>query len=124
MKKVNFVIQIVLGVLLLIFGLNKFFGFLPMMPMPATAANFGGALMATGYMMNMIAIVEVLVGALLVINKFVPLALLFLAPLTVNIIAFHLFLDLSGIGPGALVALLNIYLFFVYRSAYKGVLKA
>jgi len=80
--------------------------------------------MATGYMMKMVAVVEVLVGALLVLNKFVPLALLFLAPISVNIVAFHLFLDFSGIGAAAVVALLNIYFFFVYFSAYKGILRA
>jgi DoxX. len=124
MKKFNLVLQIVLGVFLLIMGLNKFFGFLPAMPMPAAADSFGEALMATGYMMKMVAVVEVLVGALLVLNKFVPLALLFLAPISVNIVAFHLFLDFSGIGAAAVVALLNIYFFFVYFSAYKGILRA
>jgi len=124
MKKVNFVLQILLGLMLLIFGLNKFFGFLPMPVMPGPAGDFMVALLATGYMMKMVAVVEVLVGALLLLRKFVPLSLLLLAPISVNIIAFHLFLDLPGIWGAAVVAFLNLYFMIVYRAAYIAMLKS
>lgn len=124
MKKVNLVLQILLAFLLLFSGLNKFFGFLPMQPMPGSAGEFATALAATGYMMKMVAVVEVLVGTLLLLNKFVALSLIMLVPITVNIVAFHLFLDLQGIWGGAFVALVNVYLLIVYRAAYKGMFKS
>ena len=118
------ILQILLGLLLLVFGLNKFFGFLPMPVMQGAAGNFMGALLATGYMMKMVAVVEVLVGSLLLLRKFVPLALLLLVPISVNIMAFHLFLDLPGIGGAAVVAFLNLYLLIVNRAAFKGIFKS
>ncbi|SDB88309.1 DoxX protein [Williamwhitmania taraxaci] len=123
MKKVNLVLQILLGLMLVVFGLNKFFGFLPMPAMPGPAGNFMGALLATGYMIKMVGVIEVLVGALLLLRKFVALSLVFLAPISVNIVAFHLFLDLPGIGGAAVVAILNLNLLIVYRAAFKGILK-
>ena len=124
MKKFNLVLQILLGLMLLVFGLNKFFGFLPSPVMVGPAGNFAAALAATGYMMKMVAVVEVLVGALLLLRKFVPLSLVLLVPISVNIVAFHLFLDLPGVGGAALVAFLNLYLLIVNRSSYKGMLKS
>ncbi len=123
MKKVNLVVQILLAFILLFSGLNKFFGFLPMPPLPGPAGEFSAALAATGYMVKMVAVVEVLVGALLLLNKFVPIALVMLVPISVNIVAFHLFLDISSIGGAAAVAALNLYLLIVYRAAYKGIFK-
>jgi len=118
------IVQILLGLMLVVFGLNKFFGFLPMSAMPGPAGAFAGALAATGYMMKMVAVVEVFVGALLLLRKFVALALVMLVPISVNIIAFHLFLDFQGIGGAAIVAFFNLYLLIVYRAAYKGMLKS
>ena len=88
------------------------------------ALSFLGALFATGYLMVIVQTIEIVVGVLLLANRFVPLALVLLAPISVNIITFHLFLDPASIGAAALVTLLNGYLLFVYRSHYKPILNA
>jgi hypothetical protein len=74
--------------------------------------------MNSGYMMQMVSGTQVIVGALLLANRFVPLALALIAPVIVNIIAFHAFLAPSGAGPGALVLVLEIYLAWAYRKAF------
>ena len=61
-------------------------------PEPASAGAFLGALFSTGYMFPLIKGTETLAGALLLSNRFVPLALTLLAPVLVNIVAFHVFL--------------------------------
>ncbi len=114
--------RIILGIMLIIFGANKFFQFLPMPEMGGEAGAFMGALVSTGYLMIIVAIVEISVGILLLINQYVPLALLLLAPIAVNIIAFHLFLDIGGIGGGALVFILNVFLLFAYKNRYAPLL--
>jgi uncharacterized membrane protein YphA (DoxX/SURF4 family) len=86
------VARILLGLVFLVFGLNYFVPFLPTPPMEGPAAAFAGALFATGYMFPLIKGIEVLAGALLLAGRFVPLALLLLAPIVVNIAAFHVFL--------------------------------
>lgn len=119
--------RILLGVLLLFFGLFGFLTSLHVKPQPAAqlpprALEFSNALRDTGYMMVLVSGTQVVVGALLLSNCYVPLALTLLAPLIVNILAFHLFLELSGIIPGLVVALLEVYLVWVYRESYRAVL--
>jgi len=74
--------------------------------------------MKTGYMMPLIFGTQLIVGALLLANRFVPLALALIAPFLVNALAFHLFLEPSG-RPVVLAFLaLEIYLAWAYRKAY------
>jgi hypothetical protein len=86
--------------------------------MPEGAAALFGGFMKSVYMLPLIAGTQLVSGALLVANRFVPLALALLAPVVVNIFAFHLFLDPSGMGVAAAVTLLEIYLAWSYRKAY------
>jgi hypothetical protein len=66
---------------------------------------------------------EVLAGALLLGNRFVPLALTLLAPITVNIVAFHALLS-PGLGLPAVIVALQLYLAYAFRAQYRGVLQA
>ena len=67
-------------------------------------------------------VVEILVALMLIAGRFVPLALVLLAPILVNIVAFHVFLDLKGIGLGAFFMVLEIFLAWAYRDSFKQVL--
>ena len=111
---------ILMGLTFLVFGLNGFLHFIPQpkTAMPEGAVAFVGALMNSGCMMQMVSGTQVIVGALLLANRFVRLALALIAPVIVNIIAFHAFLAPSGAGPGALVLVLEIYLAWAYRKAF------
>lgn len=114
--------RIALGALFTVMGLNGFMTFLPSPPIPDAALAFFGALFHTGYMIQLIAGTQLIAGILLLSNRFVPLALALLAPVIVNIIAFHAFLLPSGL-PSALVVLaLEIYLAWMYRNAYRPML--
>ena len=116
--------RIIFGLILLIFGLNKFLDFLPPLEANDAANNFFGALINTGYMMSFIAITEIIAGILLFANKFVPLALVIIFPIMINAFLFHLFLDPGNIVPALLSISLNIILFFVHKRSYDGILSA
>lgn len=122
-EKVTLVARLILGLILLVFGLNKFFNFMPTPDMPPEAGALMGAFAEAGYMFPMIALVEIITGALLLIGILVPLALVLLAPLSVNIILFHLALAPGGIIPGLIVFALNAYLLFAYIDCYKPLLQ-
>lgn len=109
-----------LGVVFLVFGLNGFLGFIPQPPPVPAAGALLGAFVESGYLMTLVKATEVVVGALLLANRFVPLALLALLPVTVNIFALHLFLDpsLPGMAIAALVFALNAFLIWAYRAYY------
>jgi hypothetical protein len=113
------------GLIFLIMGLNGFLNFLPHpATMPEKVGAFMGGLVATGYMIPLIFGVQVIVAVLLLSNRFVPLALAIIAPVIVNIFAFHLFLLPSGFPPAAVAILAYLYLVWVYRSVYRPMLAA
>jgi uncharacterized membrane protein YphA (DoxX/SURF4 family) len=116
--------RVLMGLAFLVFGLNGFFHFIPQpneaMPEGVTALMAGFA--KSGYMMPLIFGTQALVGLLLLINCFVPLALALIAPVIVNIICFHVFLMPSTIGPGIVVLLLELYLAWSYRRVFAPML--
>ena len=63
-------------------------------------------------------------GTLLLINRFVPLALSLFAPFVVNSLAFHIFLEHSGLPMAAVFAGLELYLAWTYRAAFRPMLAA
>lgn len=115
--------RILLGLSFFVFGLNGFLSFLPMPPPPPAAGAFFGALAATGYMLPLIKGTEVLAGALLLSNRFVPLALTLLAPVLVNIVLFHFVLAPPSVLVFVLLAL-ELGLAYAYRDSFRGVLQA
>lgn len=114
--------RIGLGLVFFVFGLNGLLHFLPQPPLPADAGSFLGALVATGYMLPLIKGTEIAAGLLLLANRFVPLALLLLAPVVVNIVAFHLVLAPPN-PVTALVLLLEAGLAWAYRDSFRAVLE-
>jgi uncharacterized membrane protein YphA (DoxX/SURF4 family) len=111
--------RLLMGAAFTFFGLNGFFNFIPPpKEMPPGLGEFFGAMVNTRYMLPLIAGTQVLVGLLLLVNRFVPLALVLIAPVIVNIIAIHVFLDPAGIGPGIVVLLLEAFLVWAYRKSY------
>jgi uncharacterized membrane protein YphA (DoxX/SURF4 family) len=118
--------RLLLGLIFFVFGLNGFLNFIPppREPMPSGAAAFIGALVNSGYLLRLVAGTQVLVGALLLSNRFVPLALALIAPVVVNIVAFHLFLAPSGVSIALVVLALEAYLAWVYRRAFRPMLAA
>jgi putative oxidoreductase len=116
--------RILLGLPLVVFGLNAFFNFIPQptTPMPEKAMAFAGALMNSGYMMPLIGVTHLIVGTFLVLNRFVPLALVLFAPFIVNSIAFHIFLERSGLPMSAVFLGLELYLAWAYRQWYASLL--
>lgn len=126
MKTLTTIARILLGLVFLVFGLNGFLNFIPppKSGMSEGAMAFGMAMMKTGYLIQLVSGTEVVTGALLLLNRLVPLVLVVLAPVIVNIIAFHLFLDRSGLVIAGGVLLLELYLAWVYRRSFVPLLTA
>ena len=115
--------RLLLGLVFFVFGLNGFLQFIPTPPMPAAAGAFMGALAATGYMFPLIKSVEVIGGALLLSNRFVPLALAIVAPNVVNIVLFHAVLAPGGLPVALFVLALELFSAWSYRDAFAPLLR-
>ena len=114
------VVRILLGLVFFAFGLNGFLHFIPNPPPLPAAGDFFAALFKTGYMLPLIFTTQVVGGALLLIGVAVPFALVILAPVIVNILAFHYFLSPvpAQIVPALVVTLLQLILAWHYRAAF------
>jgi hypothetical protein len=116
--------RILLGLLMVTFGLNYFLPFLPQAPVPGDAGAFLGALAASGYIFAIIKPVEIIAGLMLLSNSFVPLALTLLAPIVVAIVGFHAVLAPAGIAPALVVLALELTLAYAYRHAFAPLFRA
>lgn len=117
----------VLGLIFVVFGLNGFFNFIPVPPMPEEAGMFLGSLAASGYMFPLIKSIEVLTGAMILVGFQLPFALLLLAPIAVNILLFHA--AYTGMGPQSIgmpvvIVGLMVFLARAHWRHYAGIFKA
>lgn len=116
--------RVLMGIAFLIFGLNGFLNFIPApKDMPQDIMAIMGAMLKGGFF-TVVSGAEVLVSVLLLINRFVPLALAMIAPIIVGILTFHIALQPATIAPGIVVAALELYLAWSYRKAFGPMLAA
>ena len=121
-KRVVQVIRIIFGIMLIILGSFSFMN-LPIPDYPAQAKAFLVALSNTGYINYTMGVIFIIVGLMFISGSYVALAALLLAPITVNIILFHLLLDVKSIILGLVVFLLNIFIACTVWDKYKPLLK-
>jgi len=129
MKITNLILRIVLALILLM-PIGGALGFFPEptaeMYSTTESWEFIFALMQTGYMMPLISVCFAL-SAILLFTGHQALSALILLPLTVNVVAFHWFLDATPISAASSLAyvllVLNLYLLWYNRQRYEGLLK-
>ncbi|MGB7844703.1 MAG: hypothetical protein WBL63_03750 [Candidatus Acidiferrum sp.] len=121
MKIVTLISRILLGLIFLVFGSNGFLHFLPMGPLPpGPAGQYLTALFQSHYVLVVCA-TQVLGGVLLLVNRYVPLALTILGPVVVNILSYHLFMAITGWQLALFTTILWVILVFRYRQAFAGI---
>ncbi len=123
MKIATIVAQVLIGLVFVVFGSNAFLHFLPAVLPPGPGGDFLKLLFATHYVL-FVGGVQVIGGALVLANRFVPLGLTLLGPVIVNILLFHGLLSHEGWQPGAVMAILWIFLFFRYKGNFAGIFAA
>jgi putative oxidoreductase len=117
MKNLDLVVRVLLGLVFILFGFSKFYAFMPTPPMTPSAANFIAAIITTGYMWNLIGILEIIGGFLVLFHRSSVIGLMILSPIIINIIAYLIFLQHSIGAPPILMVLflLTSSLFLAYR---------
>ena len=121
MKIATLIARILLGLLFLVFGLNGFLHFIPMAPPAGLAGQYMGALFLSHYVVAVF-LLQTIGGALLLANRFVPLALVLLGPVLVNILLFHALMAPEGMPVALFATVLWAILFYAVRRAFAGVL--
>ena len=117
MKIVSLIARIILGLEFLTFGLNGFFQFLHMPPPSGVAGQYLGALFVSHYYVA-IFLLQAFGGALLLVNRFVPLALTLLGPVLANILLFHISMNPEGLPMALITLLLWVIVLIPVRRAF------
>src|ERR1700756_3190850 len=117
MRTASVVARYLAGVIFLVMGLNGFLNFIPLPPPGGIAGQFIGVLYVSHYVWVIFAF-QVIAGALLLVNRYVPLAVAVLAPVIVNILSFHALMAPSGLPLALFVTVLWALVFVYVRSAF------
>jgi uncharacterized membrane protein YphA (DoxX/SURF4 family) len=120
MRIAALIARYLLGLIFLVFGLNGFLHFIPMAPPPGVAGQFVGALFVS-HVLVVIFLLELSSAILLLVNRYVPLALVLIGPVIVNIVLFHAFMAPSGLPLAAVVVILWGLVAWSVRPAFAGI---
>lgn len=121
MKMLSNIPVFLLAIIYLVFGSNFFLHFIPMPPATGNAATFFGVIYSTGFL-AFVKVLEIILGALLLIKTIRPLALLLIAPISLNILLFEVFIA-NQPGIGILLVLLNALAIYHLKYKYIGIVK-
>ena len=124
MKITALIARCLLGFVFLVFGLNGFLHFIPVPPpKEPLAGQYLGALFASHYLV-VIYLLQIVPGALLLANRFVPLALTLLAPVLANIVFFHAFMAPEGLPLPLILTVLWLVVAYYHQAAFAGLFQA
>jgi len=118
MKIAVLIARILLGLVFFAFGLNFYIHFMPAQLPPGDAGTLMGVMFKHGWF-AFYSVLFVVGGLLVLIGRFVPIGLVLLGPILVNILLFHVTLNPSGIWPGLVLTVLEIFLIYAYREHFK-----
>ncbi len=121
MKNLSNVPVFLLAIVYLVFGANFFLHFIPMPPATGDAATFFGVIYSTGFL-TFVKVLEIILGAMLLVKATRPLALLLIAPISVNILLFEVFIAHQP-GIGVLLVILNALAIYHLKNRYMGIVK-
>ena len=123
MKVTTHIARSLLGFVFLVFGLNGFLHFIPMPPPSGVAGQFLGALFVSNVLV-VVFLLQIIPGVLLLLNRYVPLALTLLGPVLANIVLFHVFMERSGLVVPVILSVLWGVVFYRHRAAFAGIFRA
>ena len=116
--------RLLLGLIFVVFGSDYFLNFMPDAPVSKQGGAFLEALLTTGYLFPLIKVVEILSGILLITGRYAAVGLTLVAPIALNIVLYHAFLDPNGRSVGFTAGALEAFLLVAYRRFYWSLFEA
>ena len=125
MKIAMLIVRTLLGLLFVFASAAFLFNLITPPPMvDGPLKSFNEGLAASGYFFWLLKLTELTCGILLLSGRFVPLALIMLAPISINIFMVHLLLQREGLPVAIFVVLSHLFLAYYHRDAYRPLLTA
>lgn len=118
-KKILLVIGILFGLMFINSGLNKFLNYMPVPDdLPVEMVKLMTAFMTIGWLMPLVAVAEIVGGALFMIPKFRALGAIVIFPIMVGIVLTHIFNAPSGLPIAIVLLAINIWVIIENRAKY------
>lgn len=112
--------RVFLGLIFLFGGVNGFFVWFSGLEPFIFVSREAMAILQYDYLLVVEKSLEVICGLLLLLDRYVPLALAILTPIITNILLLHLFIDPSFLALAILLSIAQTTLLIHYRSNFKG----
>jgi uncharacterized membrane protein YphA (DoxX/SURF4 family) len=123
-KKILFVVSLLFGLMFINSGLNKFFHYMPMpKDIPENIMKMMGAFMEIGWLLPLIACVEIVGGVLFITNKFRALGAIIIFPVLVGIVIYHITIAPSGLPIPLTLLAIEIWVIIENREKYLPMIK-
>lgn len=128
-SKISMASRYILGLMFTIFGANGVMmafmgqGFIPMPPLAPPMTTIMEGFMATGYIMTLAMLCELIGGLLFLSGMYINAAIVLLGPVIVNILGIHFFAEPTGIPMALVTALLYIIVVASRWSDFKQLIK-
>ena len=123
MKIAVIIVRVLMGLLFIFASVVVLFKIAPQPELTGNVKIFMDGVNASGYLMPLIKITELLCGIAFVSGRFVPLATVVIAPVILNILLFHVFVDTSGLPVAVLLVFANIFLAYANWDKFKPILE-
>ncbi|MEO8071710.1 MAG: DoxX family protein [Acidobacteriota bacterium] len=124
MKIAYIIVRVLMGLLFLFASITVLFNLIPQPELTGNTKTFMDGMKATGYLLPLVKITELICGIAFVSGYFVPLATVVIAPIIINIFFFHALVDTSGLPVGIFLVLANSFLAYYHWEKYKPLLEA
>ncbi len=123
-SKILTIISVLFGLMFINAGLNKFFNYMPMPDdLPEAMVEMSTAMMQVGWLMPLIAIVEILGGLLIISNKFRAVGAIVIFPIMIGILLTHITVAPSGLPLAIILFAILFWIMYENRVRYMALIK-
>ncbi len=122
-NKIVLVVSILFGLLFINSGLNKFFNYMPMPEdLPQETLDLMGVMMEFGWLMPLVAAVEIVAGVLFMIPRYRALGAVMILPVMVGIVLTHIVNVPSGLPMALVLFAINLWVLIENRAKYAALI--
>jgi len=118
------VVRVLMGLMFLFASVVYFFDLMPQPEVTGNMKVFNEGLAASGYIMILIKVLELICSLFLISGFFIPLVTVVIFPITLNIFMVHTLLAPQGLPIAIFMLAGNLFLAYYYRKSYEPMLVA
>lgn len=122
--KINFILSLLLGLMFINAGLNKFLNYMPVPEqMPEKMVKAMTAIMELGWLLPLIAVAEILGGILIIIPRTRALGALVIFPVMVGIFLTNTITDTGGLPIALVFGAILLWIIYENRAKYLALVR-